>query len=95
MKMKGKPRTFYVYVLKNKVSKKLYIGSTNNLEKRLEEHRKGKVFSTKNFIDFDLIYYEAYTSERDARIREKHLKYFGKAYQELKKRIKGGLEGAG
>ena len=79
---------YYVYVLKKKSNNKLYIGSTYNLEKRLEEHRKGKVFFTKN-SDFNLIYYEAYTSEKDARIREKHLKYFGKAYQALKKRIEG------
>ena len=64
------------------------------MERRLEEHLKKKVFSTKNFQDFDLIYYEAYIFEKNARLREKRLKYFGKAYQELKKRI-GGLEGAG
>lgn len=93
--MKDKPRTFYVYILNNKSNNELYIGSTNSLEKRLEDHRKKKVFSTKNFGDFNLIYYEAYISERDARMREKHLKYFGKAYQELKKRIKGGSEDAG
>ncbi len=95
--MKNKPRTFYVYILKNKDinSNRLYIGSTNNLEKRLEEHRNKKVFSTRRFPDFELVYYEAYISESDARMREKRLKYFGKAYQELKKRITGGLEGAG
>lgn len=63
--------------------------------KRLDEHHKGKVFSTEGFLEFNLVYYEAYISERDARIREKRLKYFGKAYQELKKRIIGSLEGAG
>lgn len=94
--MPDKSRTFcYVYILKNKDNNELYIGSTNHLKKRLREHQKGKVFSTKHFPDFNLIYYEAYISEKDARMREKRLKYFGKAYQELKKRIKGGLEGAG
>lgn len=95
--MENKPRTFYVYILRNKDgnTNRLYIGSTNDLEKRLKDHRNKKVFSTKRFPDFDLVYYEAYICEKDARLREKHLKYFGKAYQELKKRIKGGLEGAG
>jgi putative endonuclease len=64
------------------------------LRRRIEEHRKGEVFSTKGFSDLALVYYEAYSSERDARIREKRLKYFGKAYQELKKRISGSLKGA-
>lgn len=86
---------YYVYILQNKSNGKLYIGSTNNLERRLDEHKEGKVFSTKYYRDFDLIYYEAYNIEKNARMREKHLKYFGKVYQELKKRILGGLEGAG
>ena len=87
---------FYVYVLKNSHRlHRLYIGFTNDLDRRLAEHKEGKVFSTKNLKDFCLIYYEAYICENDARIREKRLKYFGKAYQELKKRINGGLEGAG
>jgi putative endonuclease len=77
------------------INNKAYIGSTNNLERRIEEHETGKVFSTKSFQDPELIYYEAYISENSARMREKRLKYFGKAYQELKKRINGGIEGAG
>jgi len=93
--MKNKKNWCWVYVLKKKNNNELYIGSTNNLKRRLEEHRKGRIFSTKNFSGFNLVHYEAYVSERNARIREKRLKYFGKAYQELKKRIKGGLEGAG
>lgn len=91
----NKPRTFYIYILKNKDTNRLYIGSTNNLEKRLKDHWDGRVFSTKRFLNFDLVYYEAYICEKNARLREKRLKYFGKAYRELKKRIEGGLEGAG
>jgi len=53
------------------------------------------VFSTRRLSGFTLVYYEAYNSERDAMIREKRLKYFGKAYQELKKRINESLKGAG
>lgn len=86
---------YYVYILKDKSNGKLYIGSTNNLRRRIEEHRKGVAFSTRRLSDFTLVYYEAYSSERDARIREKRLKYFGKAYQELKKRISVSLKGAG
>ncbi len=87
---------YYVYVLKivsnyqSKNNRKLYIGSTDDLERRLKEHQKRK-------WSFALIYYEAFLSERDAREREKQLKYFGKAYQELKKRIENSLsvKGAG
>jgi putative endonuclease len=83
-----------MYVLRDGINGKLYIGPTNDLDKRLEEHRRGGTFSTKSFRDFELIYYEAYIFEKNARLREKRLKFFGKAYQELKKRI-GVLEGAG
>ncbi len=61
----------YVYVLKSEKDQNLHIGSTNDLEKRFNEHNAGIVFSTKTRVPFDLIYYEAYKSERDARNREK------------------------
>lgn len=57
----------------------------------MKEHNDGKVFSTKNYRPFSLIYYEAYLSENDARKREKQLKYFGNAYKLLIRRIKGSL----
>ncbi len=96
MEKEGKPHTFYyVYVIKDNNSHKLYIGSTNNLRRRLDEHQKGKVFSTKGILNLVLVYFEAYISEKDARIREMRLKQFGKAYQELKKRLKESLKGVG
>ena len=85
---------YYVYLVKSE-NNKLYVGSTNNLRRRLKEHREGKVFSTRSFSDIQLIYYEAFKSEKDARLREKQLKHYGKAYQELKKRLKNSLKGAG
>lgn len=65
---------FYVYVLKSKKDHNLYIGFTNDLKRRLGDHNKGKVKSTKPRIPFELIYYEAYKSETDARKREIKLK---------------------
>ncbi len=93
----------YVYILLSKRDNKLYIGSSNDLNKRLKEHNESKVFTTASRRQLELIYYEAYKIERDARIREKRLKHFGKAYQELKKRLtinpafpcKCGVKGAG
>ncbi|MCR4328205.1 MAG: GIY-YIG nuclease family protein [Patescibacteria group bacterium] len=77
---------YYVYVLKSQRDEKLYIGSTNDLQRRFDEHRQGSVFATKYRLPVSLVYYEAYLHEWCARKREKQLKYFGKAYQELKKR---------
>lgn len=82
---------FYVYILKSKKDNDLYIGSTNDLRKRFKEHNDGKVFSTKLRRPFELIYYEAYKSEKDARKREHNLKLRSRALAQLKKRIGGCL----
>jgi len=79
---------FYVYLLKSKVDHKNYIGSTNDLRKRFEEHNLGKVYSTRGRGPFELIYYEAYKSEKDARMREHNLKLRSREYTQLKQRIK-------
>ena len=65
---------FYVYVLKNKKNEDLYVGFSENLRKRFEEHNKRRVKSTKNFVPWTLIYYEAYRDKRDATKRERNLK---------------------
>ena len=78
---------FYMYILKSKVDEKLYIGSTNNLKRRLFEHNNGKVRSTKSRAPFALKYYEAFSVEDDARHREWSLKKDGNALAQLKRRI--------
>lgn len=83
---------YYVYILKSKKDGNLYIGSTNDLNRRLDMHNKGLVFSTESRVPFKLIYYEAYRSEHDARNREKNLKIRSRAYAQLKKRISGSIE---
>lgn len=64
----------YVYVLKSSKDNHLYYGYTNDLKKRLEKHRQGKVFATKSRLPIELIYYEAYVHEADARERERYFK---------------------
>ncbi len=78
---------FYSYVLKSKKDGNLYIGSTNDLKSRLKLHTSGKVFSTKSRLPLELVYYEAYKSEIDARTREHNLKIRSRAYYQLKKRL--------
>ena len=63
---------FYVYVLYSLKDKKLYIGSTPDLRKRLHKHLTGYVLSTKNRQPLKLIYYEAYILESDSLRREKY-----------------------
>ena len=75
---------YFVYVLKNGRTKEIYYGFTNNLDRRLLEHSKDKE-------GFDLVYYEAYISEGDARKREKRLKNYAQALTALKTRISESL----
>ncbi|GBE16348.1 GIY-YIG nuclease superfamily protein [bacterium BMS3Abin15] len=83
---------FYVYVLKSKKDDNFYIGSTNNLKKRFTEHNSGEVSSTKLRKPFDLVYYESYKAEKDARKREHNLKLRSRAFAQLKKRIQESLK---
>ncbi len=83
---------FYVYILKSKRDSQLYTGSTSDLRKRFKEHNDGRVFSTKSRQPFDIIYYEAYKSEKDARKRESNLKLRSRAFSQLKKRIQNSVE---
>jgi len=82
---------YYVYVLKSKKDNKLYIGYTNDLKKRIQQHNKGKNFSTAHRRPFSLVYYEAFKSQKDATAREKQLKKFKSSYGQLKKRILNSL----
>jgi putative endonuclease len=83
---------FYVYILKSKKDGQRYTGSTNDLKNRFKEHNNGKVLSTKARRPFELIYYEAYKSDYDARKREKNLKLRSRAFAQLKQRIYESLQ---
>ncbi len=66
---------YYVYILTNKTNRVLYIGVTNNLERRLYEHRNELADSfTKRYHVHKLVYFETTTDIRTAIEREKQLK---------------------
>jgi putative endonuclease len=69
---------YYVYVVKNRKTEALYVGYTEDLERRLQEHKHKKP---------KLIYYEAYRDQRDAQNREKKLKQYGQTGRWLKQRL--------
>jgi putative endonuclease len=72
---------FYTYVLKSEKDNKLYVGFTNNLEHRLEEHNKGNINSTRNRRPLRLIYYEACRDKTKAINRERYFKTgFGRRF---------------
>lgn len=82
---------FWIYFLYSKNKKSVYVGCTKDLKKRLTEHKKGLVKSTKMRRPFVLIYKEEYTNLSIARRREKYLKsLYG--YRERKRILKDYLE---
>ena len=78
---------FYTYVLQSEKSENLYIGFTNDLKRRLQEHNQGSNISTKPYRPWKVIYYEACLNELDARRREGYLKKT-QGYRLLKLRLK-------
>lgn len=76
---------WYVYILKDADSK-IYIGSTNDLKRRLAEHNAGECYTTKRMQNIHLETYIAVQNEFTARNLEKYLKAgSGKAF--LRKRL--------
>ncbi|MCH8049051.1 GIY-YIG nuclease family protein [Patescibacteria group bacterium] len=67
---------YYVYVVQSRINNSLYIGYTEDLRRRMKEHRRSQ-----------LVYYESYHTKTLARAREKKLKQYGSAWSGLKKRI--------
>jgi putative endonuclease len=78
---------YFVYVLHSLEDKKLYIGFTTDLSRRLAKHFQGEVEATRHRLPLHLIYYEAYCNKKDARGREKFLKG-GSGHRYLKKQLK-------
>ena len=64
----------YTYVLISLKDGSTYIGSTQNLTRRLKEHNAGKMRYTKGHLPYKLIYFETYDTYREAFRREKYLK---------------------
>lgn len=82
---------FYVYILRSLKDRRFYIGFTKNVKNRLEEHNSGKVCSTKNRKPFELVYFEAFKYEKDAKAQELFYKT-GQGRRVLKGRLKSVIE---
>ena len=68
-------RQYYVYILASKKNETLYIGVTNNLLKRVYEHRNNFVEGfTQKYNVHNLVYYEVYSDIIDTITREKRMK---------------------
>lgn len=65
---------YYVYILRSRKDKSLYIGHTRDLRKRIKKHNSGESLATKPRRPYELIFYEAFLNRMDAKNREEYLK---------------------
>lgn len=65
---------YYVYILKSLETGKMYIGFSSNLKQRVKQHLHGQVHTTRRMGRIELVFYEAFKLEIDARHREKYFK---------------------
>ena len=73
---------FFVYILASKRNGTLYVGVTNNLARRIAEHKAKLVpgFTRKYAVDL-LVYFEAFDSVLEARAREHAMKRWRRAWK--------------
>jgi len=85
----------YVYLIRSersKGNKELYVGCTDDIKRRIDEHNAGRSAYTSGSGKWKLIYCEVFRSKEDAVKREKALKNFGAAYGHLKRRLRESLQ---
>jgi putative endonuclease len=75
--------TYYIYMLANSNNKVLYIGMTNDLKRRVFEHRQGSIEGfTKKYHCTKLVWYESTQSVESAILREKQMKKWKREFKE-------------
>jgi putative endonuclease len=73
---------YYVYTLASRPGGALYIGVTNDLLRRVAEHKQGLVKGhTKRYKIDKLVYFEQYADVRDAIRRENNMKHWPRIYK--------------
>ena len=75
-------KTYWVYILASQKNGTLYIGLTNNLERRIYEHKNNLIKGfTQNYHIHSLVYYEYFYNINDAINREKQLKKWNRSWK--------------
>ena len=75
-------RQFYVYILASRSGGALYVGVTNNLVRRVYEHKNKLVAGhTKRYGINKLVHFEIYETAYQAIQREKNIKHWPRAYK--------------
>jgi len=75
-------KTYYVYILASKRNGTLYVGVSNDLARRMFEHKDGLVAGfTKTYGVKALVYYEVFEDIHEAIAREKRLKKYKREWK--------------
>ena len=73
---------YYIYILASRPGGAIYVGVTNDLIRRVYDHKSGTVDGfTKRYDVNKLVYYEQYVDIRDALQREKNMKHWPRAWK--------------
>lgn len=67
-------RMYYIYILKSIKVNFFYKGITNNIERRLEQHSRGQVVTTKSKLPIGLLFVQICANRQEARLLEKYFK---------------------
>ncbi|MCR4283934.1 MAG: GIY-YIG nuclease family protein [Parcubacteria group bacterium] len=65
---------YYTYAIKSEVRNYIYVGLTNNLDRRIKQHNDKKERTTRAYAPFRILFIEKFTTRTDARQKEKYLK---------------------
>jgi len=66
--------TGYLYILQSEKTSRYYIGSTEDIVRRFDEHQRGQTISTKNGVPWKIAFQKEYRSIEDAKKMETKLK---------------------
>ena len=75
-------RQYYLYILASRPGGTIFVGVTNDLVRRIYEHRMGFVEGhTKQYGIHKLVYFEIFSTARDAIQREKNMKHWPRSWK--------------
>ncbi len=76
---------YYVYILRSKKTHRFYIGQSNNVGRRLQEHNTSKTKSTRAGAPWLVVHQEQFGSRSEAFAREQQIKRYkgGEAFKKL------------
>jgi putative endonuclease len=77
--------SYFVYILQSQKDQRYYIGSTSDVQKRLEYHNSGRQRSTRYRTPFELVYKEEFPTKAEALKRDRQIKSYkgGNAFRRL------------